>query len=129
MVRADFGCGGRPRLFPGMPMAEDAGKQDPPSLDEFSKRLEAARGASPDAETTQAGTGPSLGRAFRVASELLAALFVGALLGLGLDALLGSRPWFLLFGITLGFAAGVLNVSRALKAMYAKPPGAENGAG
>ncbi|MEK7266254.1 MAG: AtpZ/AtpI family protein, partial [Pseudomonadota bacterium] len=57
-----------------------------------------------------------LGRAMRVGSELLAGLFVGAILGLGLDTLFGTKPLWLLVGIFLGFAAGVLNVSRAFKA-------------
>lgn len=52
----------------------------------------------------------------RVGSELLAGLFVGAILGLGLDTLFGTKPLWLLVGIFLGFAAGVLNVSRAFKA-------------
>lgn len=95
-------------------MADDAGKQKPPSLDEFSKRLDAARGAS-TAEKPRAGTGAAMGRAFRVASELMAALLVGALLGLGIDRFADTSPWFLLLGIGLGFAAGVRNVARALK--------------
>jgi ATP synthase protein I len=45
---------------------------------------------------------------------LLAGIFVGSLLGLGLDRLLGSEPWFLLAGIGLGFAAGLRNLSRSL---------------
>ena len=102
-------------------MAEDAGKQTPPSLDEFSTRLDAARGATSDAESPRAGTGAALGRAFRVASELLAALFVGALLGLGLDRLLGTQPWLLLLGLALGFAAGIRNLSRALLTLNEPP--------
>lgn len=65
-----------------------------------------------------------MGRAFRVASELLAGLFVGAVLGLGLDKLLGTSPWLLLAGLGLGFAAGIRNVSRALKELN-KPPSEE----
>ncbi len=98
-------------------MAEDAGKQQPPSLDEFSKRLDAARGDPATAEASRAGLGRSAGRALRVASELLAALLVGAALGWGLDRLFGTAPWLLLLGIGLGFAAGVLNVGRAMKEM------------
>jgi ATP synthase protein I len=96
-------------------MAEDAGKQTPPSLDEFSRRLDAARGDDRTAKTRTA-QGLVMGRAFRAASELLAALLVGMLLGLGIDALANTRPWFLLLGILLGFAAGVLGVARAMKA-------------
>lgn len=104
-------------------MADDAGKQQPPSLDEFSKRLDAARGEPKGAETSRAGTGPALGRAFRVASELLAGLFVGGGLGWGLDKLLATTPWFLLAGLSVGFAAGILNVARAMKKMNEPPPG------
>ena len=46
----------------------------------------------------------------------MAGLIVGSLLGLGLDTFFGTKPFLLLVGIFLGFAAGVLNVSRALKA-------------
>jgi ATP synthase protein I len=102
-------------------MADDAGKQQPPSLDEFSKRLDAARGDPKGAEASRAGTGASMGRAFRVGSELLAGLLVGGLLGLGLDRLFGTEPLFLLVGIGVGFAAGVMNVGRAMKQMNKNP--------
>lgn len=47
----------------------------------------------------------------------MAGLLVGALLGLGLDEAFGTKPFWLLAGILFGFAAGVLNVSRAFKAL------------
>ncbi len=93
----------------------DGAKQDPPSLDEFSRRLDAARGGEAPTEGSNRSRGRELGRAFRVGSELLAGLFVGAILGLGLDTLFDTKPLLLLVGILLGFAAGVLNVSRAFK--------------
>lgn len=94
----------------------DGAKQDPPSLDEFARRLDAARGASGAPAGSNRAKGLALGRAFRVGSELLAGLLVGALLGLGADTLFGTKPLLLLVGIFLGFAAGVLNVGRAFKA-------------
>lgn len=94
----------------------DGAKQEPPSLDEFSRRLDAARGDGAPPEDSNRSRGAALGRAFRVGSELLAGLLVGALLGLGLDTLFGTKPFLLLVGIFMGFAAGVLNVSRAFKA-------------
>lgn len=96
-------------------MAEDAGKQKPPSLDEFSKRLDAARGDRPSADAQHAKGGTGMGRAFRLSSELLGGLFVGLLLGWGADRAFGITPWGLITGIFVGFAAGVLNVSRAMK--------------
>lgn len=93
----------------------DAGKHQPPSLDEFSKRLDAARGDPDATKPAGAGTGAALGRAMRVASELLAAILVGTLLGWGLGRLTQVEPWFLLLGILFGFAAGVRNMYRAMQ--------------
>ena len=93
-------------------MANDAGKQKPPSLDEFSERLDAMRG-EPDQEVPKQ-SGAAWGRAMRVSSDLLAGLFVGTLLGYLLDQWLGSEPWFLLVGIGLGFAAGLRNIARSM---------------
>ncbi|MGD9800644.1 MAG: AtpZ/AtpI family protein [Parvularculaceae bacterium] len=94
----------------------DGAKQGPPSLDEFSRRLDAARSDRAPEKNSNRASGAALGRAFRVGSELLAGLIVGSLLGLGLDTFFGTKPFLLLVGIFLGFAAGVLNVSRAFKA-------------
>jgi ATP synthase protein I len=102
-------------------MADDAGKHQPPSLDEFSKRLDAARGGRTEPKHSRAGIGPALGRALRVSTELLVALLVGAGLGWGLDRLTGAEPWFLLAGMLFGFAAGVRNLVRALKAETPPP--------
>jgi ATP synthase protein I len=95
-------------------MTDTADKHDPSPLDEFSSRLEAAKkAADPNAENTTRGR--AMGKGFRLASELLAAMIVGPLLGLGIDRLAGSSPWGLLLGILLGFIAGVRNVAVAMK--------------
>ena len=94
-------------------MAEDAGKKEPPSLDEFSERLDAHRG-EPEREQTPKGSGAAWGRAMRMSTDLLAGLFVGTLLGFFLDRWLGTAPGFLLAGIGLGFAAGLRNVARTM---------------
>lgn len=97
-------------------MTDTAGKQDPPPLDEFSSRLDAARkAADPNAESPDAARGRAMGKGFRLASELVAAMIVGPGLGLGVDRLAGTAPWGLLVGILLGFAAGVRNVAQAMK--------------
>lgn len=93
-------------------MAKDAGKQNPPSLDEFSERLDAMRGElEPEIPKP---SGAAWGRAMRVSSDLLAGLFIGTLLGFLLDRWLETEPWFLLAGIGLGFAAGLRNIARSL---------------
>jgi len=62
------------------------------------------------------------GRAFRMASEFVAAVIVATALGLALDAVLGTRPIFMIVLLLLGFAAGVLNVTRAAAEMNAAAP-------
>lgn len=52
---------------------------------------------------------------FRVGTELLSGVLVGAALGYFLDRLLGTQPWLLILFIFLGGGAGVLNVYRFVK--------------
>jgi ATP synthase protein I len=52
-------------------------------------------------------------RGFRLSTELVAGVLVGAGLGWLLDRWLGTTPWGLIVFLLLGFAAGVLNVMRA----------------
>jgi ATP synthase protein I len=51
-------------------------------------------------------------RGFRLSSELVAGVLVGAGIGWALDRALGISPWGLIIFLMLGFAAGVLNVMR-----------------
>jgi ATP synthase protein I len=53
----------------------------------------------------------------RMSSELVAAILVGGLIGYGLDQWLGTTPWLFLAFFIAGFAAGVLNVTRAFSQM------------
>jgi ATP synthase protein I len=66
----------------------------------------------------QAGTGPrsdpsALARGFRLSTELVAGVLVGAFIGWALDKWLGISPWGMIVFLLLGFAAGVINVMRA----------------
>jgi ATP synthase protein I len=74
--------------------------------------LETATGeagrASPD--STGAASGISLG--MKAASEFIAAVVVGGLMGWGLDRLFGTKPLFIIIFFLLGVAAGVWNVIR-----------------
>lgn len=97
-------------------MADPAGQHQPPSLDEFSRRLDAARGAAASEENApDEGRGKAIGIGFRAASELLASLLVGTGLGFLLDRFAPTSPWGLLAGIFVGFAAGVITIARAMK--------------
>ena len=50
---------------------------------------------------------------FRLSSELIAGVLVGALMGWGFDRLLSTSPFGLIVFVLLGFSAGVLNVIRS----------------
>ena len=50
---------------------------------------------------------------FRLSSELVAGVIVGALIGWGIDHLLSISPWGLIVFVLLGFIAGVVNVVRS----------------
>src|SRR5579871_4273590 len=65
--------------------------------------------AGEDGATTASG----YARGFRLSSELVAGVLVGAGLGWLIDRLLGISPWGLIIFLLLGFAAGVLNVMRS----------------
>jgi len=68
-----------------------------------------ANGSGADRATTASG----YARGFRLSSELVAGVVVGAGLGWLIDRWLGISPWGLIIFVLLGFAAGVLNVMRS----------------
>ena len=55
----------------------------------------------------------ALARGFRLSTELVAGVLVGAFIGWALDRWLGTSPGGMIVFLLLGFAAGVLNVIRA----------------
>jgi ATP synthase protein I len=68
---------------------------------------------SESADADRATTASGYARGFRLSSELVAGVVVGAGLGWLLDRWLGISPWGLIVFLLLGFAAGVLNVMRS----------------
>ena len=61
----------------------------------------------------RAATASGYARGFRLSSELVAGVVVGAGVGWLIDRWLGISPWGLIIFLLLGFAAGVLNVMRS----------------
>ncbi len=61
----------------------------------------------------RAATASGYARGFRLSSELVAGVVVGAGIGWLIDRWLGISPWGLMIFLLLGFAAGVLNVMRS----------------
>jgi ATP synthase protein I len=93
--------------------AAEFGKGD---LDRRRKELDAALAARRPAENGRdrgESTATGVGNAFKLSSEFIAAIVVGAGLGWFLDRFAGTSPWGLIVFLLLGFAAGVVNVMRA----------------
>ncbi len=57
---------------------------------------------------------------FRLSSELVAGVVVGAAIGWGFDRLLSTSPFGLIVFLLLGFTAGVVNVVRSARVASGK---------
>jgi ATP synthase protein I len=109
-------------------MADDAREKgdraDPPSdeaaLSARFRRLGERLGHHPPSRPSESDPGQAptvessaMARGFRLSTELVAGVLVGAALGWLLDRWLGISPFGLIVFLLLGFAAGVFNVMRA----------------
>ena len=61
--------------------------------------------------------GSFMGSAFKLGTELVAAVAVGTIFGFILDSWFGTKPWLIIIFFFLGSAAGMLNVIRTAKRM------------
>ena len=61
--------------------------------------------------------GSYMGNAFKLGTELVAAVAVGTIIGFILDGWFGTKPWLIIIFFFLGAAAGMLNVIRAANKM------------
>jgi len=99
-------------------MAENGPK---PSLEEsVEARLQAVREERAERaakDASQASQRQGLGLGMRIGIELLASVLVGVGLGLLLDNWLETMPIFTLAFVSLGFAAGVMNVLRVSRGL------------
>lgn len=101
----------------------DQGERNEPPDDEaaLSARLQrlgerltsASRPSENGSDPRQAANASAYARGFRMSTELVAGVVVGAVIGWLIDRWLGISPWGLIVFLLLGFAAGVLNVMRA----------------
>jgi ATP synthase protein I len=61
-----------------------------------------------------------MGSAFKLGTELVAAVAVGTIIGFILDNWFDTKPWLMIFFFFLGSAAGILNVIKVAKKMQEK---------
>ncbi|HXW50221.1 MAG TPA: AtpZ/AtpI family protein [Xanthobacteraceae bacterium] len=72
-----------------------------------------AGGPSDSPDVDRASTASGYAKGFRLSSELVAGVVVGAGVGWLIDRWFAISPWGLIVFLLLGFAAGVLNVMRS----------------
>ena len=61
--------------------------------------------------------GSYMGSAFKLGTELIAAVAVGTIIGFILDSWFDTKPWLIIIFFFLGTAAGILNVIRTANRM------------
>ena len=57
----------------------------------------------------------SIGTAFKLSTELVAAVAVGTIIGFIFDKTFGTKPWFILIFFFVGVVAGITNVIQVCK--------------
>ena len=61
--------------------------------------------------------GSFMGSAFKLGTELIAAVGVGTIIGFILDSWFDTKPWLIIIFFFLGTAAGILNVIKTANRM------------
>ncbi len=88
------------------------------SKDQFKTRLEIAKKkASKKSFKENQKSSSNLGIAFKLSTELVAAVAVGTIIGFILDDWFDTKPWLILIFFFVGVAAGILNVVKSAKNM------------
>ena len=86
--------------------------------DEFKTRLKIAKSKlKKELDNDNEKRGSFMGNAFKLGTELVAAVAVGTIIGFILDSWFDTKPWLIITFFFLGAAAGILNVIRAAKRM------------
>ena len=87
-------------------------------IDEFNTRLKIAKEKiNENTSNNNKDNTSQLGRALKLSTEMVAAVFVGAIIGFILDNWFDSKPWLTIILFFAGVAAGILNVVRSAKRM------------
>ena len=91
------------------------------SKDQFKTRLEIAKEKIlKRSNSTNESSSSKLGIAFKMSTEMVAAVVVGTIIGFILDNWFGTKPWLILIFFFVGVVAGILNVIRSAKNMQRK---------
>ena len=89
--------------------------------DQFKTRLKIAKSKiKKQVQSDSEQKGSFMGGAFKLGTELVAAVAVGTIIGFILDNWFDTKPWLIIIFFFLGAAAGMLNVIRAANRMQKK---------
>ena len=88
------------------------------SKDSLKTRLEIAKSKILEKELYKdKGQTSPIGAAFKLSTELVAAVAIGTIIGFILDNTFGTTPWLIIIFFFLGVAAGIVSVFRSAKKM------------
>ena len=86
--------------------------------EDFKTRLKIAKSKiKKEVQDLDEKKGSFMGNAFKLGTELVAAVAVGTIIGFILDSWFDTKPWLIIIFFFLGASAGILNVIRAAKRM------------
>ena len=86
--------------------------------DDFKTRLKIAKSKiKKNVLSESEKRGSFMGSAFKLGTELVAAVLVGTIIGFILDSWFDTKPWLIIIFFFLGAAAGLLNVIRTANQM------------
>tara|TARA_B100001063_G_scaffold227184_1_gene237422 strand:- start:252 stop:536 length:285 start_codon:yes stop_codon:yes gene_type:complete len=85
---------------------------------DFKTRLKIAKSKiTKQVQSDSEKKGSFMGNAFKLGTELVAAVAVGTIIGFILDSWFDTKPWLIIIFFFLGAAAGMLNVIRTANRM------------
>ncbi len=86
--------------------------------EDFKTRLKIAKSKiKKQVQSDNEKKGTFMGSAFKLGTELVAAVAVGTIIGFILDSWFDTKPWLIIIFFFLGAAAGILNVIRTASQM------------
>ena len=88
------------------------------SKDSFRTRLKIAKNKINKNKNIEKNQKTSnFGEAFKLSTELVAAVVVGTIIGFIFDNWFGTKPWLILIFFFVGVIAGIMNVIKSAKKM------------
>ena len=82
---------------------------------DMQKRIDAARPEEPINIIIEKNDGEPENKTPPAGADFLANVIAGWLIGFGIDWMLGTKPWGMIFFILMGFVSGVFRANAAMK--------------